>query len=86
MNGPSFDCGDFCIALQKGHLNRGQILALFREHLDARVVGLVVQRIVGNLFNIEVNGGRCRSFGVGGHLEFLVGRLLKLRFQQGWKY
>ena len=34
--------------------------------------------IVGDFLDIEVDGGRSRGFGVGGHLEFFVGGLLEL--------
>jgi hypothetical protein len=41
--------------------------------------------VVGNFFDVEVDGGGTRGFGVGGHLEFFLGWLLELSDEQGWR-
>jgi hypothetical protein len=44
-----------------------------------------VKRIVGDFFDVEVDGSRARSLGVGGHLQFFAGGLLELGENQGWR-
>ena len=60
-----------------------QLFAFFLKNLDAHIDALEVDRIVGDLLDVEVDGGRSGGFGVGGHLEFFVGRLLELGEQEG---
>ena len=40
--------------------------------------------IVGDLFHVEVYGGRAGSFGIGGHFELFIGGLLELGQKEGW--
>ena len=79
MDGPALDFSDLAATLEVGHFDRCQILAFFSQHLDACIETLIVQRIVGDLLNIEVDGLRTRSLGIGRHLEFFVRGLLELR-------
>ena len=65
-------------------MDGGQFLALFLQDLDAHVNALEMDGIVGDLLHIEVDGGRARSFGIGGHFEFFVGGLLELGEKEGW--
>ena len=58
------------------------IFALLLKDFDAHVKAMEVHRIVGDFFDIEIDGGGARSFGVGGHLEFFVRGLLELGANQ----
>jgi len=46
---------------------------------------VVVKRIVGDFFDVEVNGGGTRGLGVGGHFELVGGGGLELGEQAGWR-
>ena len=83
MDGAGDDVGDLGVAAQVGELDRGQFLALFLEHLDARVDALVVQRIVVDLLEVEIDGRGNRRLGVVRHLQFFGSGLLKLGASQG---
>jgi len=83
VDGASFDVGDLAIAAEVGKLNGGGLLAFLLKHFDAGVVALIVQRVVGDLLEIEIDGGGAGGFGVVGHLE-LVGRgLVELGGHEG---
>jgi hypothetical protein len=78
VNSAGLDVGNLEVAALLGNLDGGQLLALLGEHLDARVKAPVMDLVVGHFLNVEVDGGCAGSFGVGGHLEFFVGGLMKL--------
>jgi hypothetical protein len=85
MNGAAVDVGDFEVAALVWQLNRGQILALFLEYLDAGIETVVVEGVVGNLFEIQINGGGSRGLGVLRHGKFFLGGLLNLGMEQDRK-
>ena len=83
VNSAAPDVADFEGSVQVRDVNGRQLLAFFREDLDAFVEGLVVERVVGGFFAVEVDGGGAGGLGVGGHLEFFASGLLELGEEQG---
>jgi hypothetical protein len=85
MNGAAVDVGDFEIAALVWQLNRSQFLALFLQHLDARIEAVIVKGVVGNFFETQINGGGSWSLGVLGHPQLLFCGLLKLGMEHDRK-
>jgi hypothetical protein len=85
VDGSGLDIGDLVVAPGVGHIDSGVLFAFFGEDFDACVDHVVVKRIVGDFFDVEVNGGGTRGLGVGGHFELVGGGGLELGEQAGWR-
>jgi hypothetical protein len=84
VDGAALDVGHLEVAVLVRNVDGCLLLAFLGEDLDALVVAVEVERIVGCFFAIEVDGGGAGGLGVGGHLEFIVGGLLELGAEEGW--
>jgi hypothetical protein len=80
----ALDVGDLERTTLVGNGDSGQFFSLFSENLDALVIAVEVERVVGGLFTVEVDGRGSRRLGILRHLQFLVGGRLELGAEQGW--
>ena len=79
VDGPTLDVGDFEFAVLIGSFDGCQFLAFFRQNLDAYVIAVEVQIVVGCLFPVEIYGCGAWRQRVSGHLQFFFGGFLELR-------
>ncbi len=65
--------------------DRRQVLALFRQHLDALIEAFVVLVVNRDLFAIEVYGGRASRLGLGSHLQLFWIRCREIGSDNQWQ-
>src|SRR5579864_1781541 len=80
FDGAGMDVDDTALILEKGDLNIGVLAALFGQNLDAEVNVLVSREtaVVAVDLPEKNNGRRSGSFGLAGHLQFLLRDRLKV--------